>query len=180
MADRKAAVKEGGKKGVDIVGMSDMGGVKFFNIVLETANGDAELIKAVLEGMNAPVDEAAEERKGGAGHLGKMLLSAGDKALALLCNVPKELAAANEKVKASAWVDKLVEAAGGKVASREDGEETIVVVIEGNAEAGHFPLKMRDAAQNAGFAFLRENGLIPDADSDDDYIPDPEAAGIEW
>jgi hypothetical protein len=29
--------------------------------------------------MNVEVDEAAEERKGGAGHLGKMLLSAGDK-----------------------------------------------------------------------------------------------------
>ncbi len=39
---------------------------------------------------------------------------------------------------------------------------------------------MRDAAQTAGFAFLREKGCIPDEDSDDDYIPDPEAAGIEW
>lgn len=29
-------------------------------------------------GMNAPVDEGAEERKGGAGEIGKMLLSAGD------------------------------------------------------------------------------------------------------
>jgi hypothetical protein len=29
-------------------------------------------------GMNAEVDEAAEERKGGSGHLGKMLLSAGN------------------------------------------------------------------------------------------------------
>jgi hypothetical protein len=28
--------------------------------------------------MNAPVDEAAEERKGGAGEIAKMLLSAGD------------------------------------------------------------------------------------------------------
>jgi hypothetical protein len=28
--------------------------------------------------MNAPVDEAAEERKGGAGGIAKMLLSAGD------------------------------------------------------------------------------------------------------
>lgn len=37
----------------------------------------------VLAGMNAEVDEAAEERKGGAGHLGKMLLSAGDKQVRL-------------------------------------------------------------------------------------------------
>ena len=31
-----------------------------------------------MEGANAPVDEAAEERKGGAGEIAKMLLSAGD------------------------------------------------------------------------------------------------------
>jgi hypothetical protein len=41
--------------------------------------------------MNAEVDEAAEERKGGAGHLGKMLLSAGDKQVAIVCHVPKAL-----------------------------------------------------------------------------------------
>jgi hypothetical protein len=33
---------------------------------------------ACAAGMNAPVDEAAEERKGGAGGIAKMLLSAGD------------------------------------------------------------------------------------------------------
>ncbi|GFR53048.1 hypothetical protein Agub_g15749 [Astrephomene gubernaculifera] len=176
----KVAKKEGGKKGVDICGMSDMGGVKFFNVVLESANGDLDLISAVLEGMNAPVDEAAEERKGGAGHLGKMLLSAGDKTVALLCNIPAELAEQYPHVKASAWMDKLVEAAGGKVVKREDSENLIKVLIEGDSEKGLFPLKMRDAAQTSGFAFLRENGLIPDDDSDDDYIPDPEAAGIEW
>lgn len=176
----KAAIKEGGKKGVDVVGMSDMGGVKFFNVVVETAEGNLDLISAVLKGMNAPVDESAEERKGGAGSLGKMLLSAGDKTLALLCNIPKDLQGAYENVKMNAWVDKLVAAAGGKVVTREEEEEVIKVLIEGDADAGLFPLKMRDAAQNAGFAFLRENGLIPDVDSDDDYIPDPEAAGIEW
>jgi hypothetical protein len=41
--------------------------------------------------MNVEVDEAAEERKGGAGHLGKMLLSAGDKQVAIVCHVPKAL-----------------------------------------------------------------------------------------
>jgi len=39
----------------------------------------AYVMLCVLAGMNVEVDEAAEERKGGAGHLGKMLLSAGDK-----------------------------------------------------------------------------------------------------
>lgn len=109
-----------------------MGGVKFFNIVLETAEGDLTAMDAVLEGMNAQVDEAAEERKGGAGHLGKMLLSAGDKTVALVCNIPKDLAAQYEHVKMSEWMDKLVTAAGGNVAKREESEETIKV--------GAFPL----------------------------------------
>ncbi|GIL92146.1 hypothetical protein Vretimale_12214 [Volvox reticuliferus] len=180
MADPKAAKKEGGKKGVDLSGMSDLGGVKFFNVTLETPNGDLELMKIALEGMNAEVDETAEERKGGAGELGKMLLSAGDKTLALLCNIPEALAESYPHVKAADWVDKLIEAAGGKVASREESKDVILVLIEGDPENGLFPLKMRDVASSAGFAFLRENGLLPADDSDDDYIPDPEAAGIEW
>jgi hypothetical protein len=60
---------------------------QFFTIALEVPNGDMGLMDAVLEGMNAEVDESAEERKGGAGALGKMLLSAGDKALAVVCQV---------------------------------------------------------------------------------------------
>ncbi|GLI71765.1 hypothetical protein VaNZ11_017086 [Volvox africanus] len=180
MADAKAAKKEGGKKGVDLSGMSDLGGVKFFNVTLENTNGDLELVSIALEGMNAPVDEAAEERKGGAGHLGKMLLSAGDKTLAFLCNIPKELAESYPHVQATKWIDKLIEAAGGKVVTREESEEVIKVLVEGDPSNNLYPLKMRDAASNAGCAFLRENGLLPDDDSDDDYIPDPEAAGIEW
>ena len=44
-----------------------MGGVLFFNIAVETPNGDFALLEKVLEGANTEVDEAAEERKGGAG-----------------------------------------------------------------------------------------------------------------
>ncbi|KXZ46230.1 hypothetical protein GPECTOR_45g100 [Gonium pectorale] len=180
MAEIKAALKEGGKKGIDLQGMSDMGGVKYFNVVLESANGDVELISKVLEGMNAEVDEAAEERRGGAGDLGKLLLSAGDKTLALLCNIPKVLQETRPEVTMAEWVDTVVKAAGGPVASREETDTTIKVLINGDAEKELFPLKMRDAAQTAGFAWLREKGLLPDQDSDDDYIPDPEAAGVDW
>lgn len=48
-------------------------------------------------------------------------------------------------------------------------------------QQGRFPLKLRDEASAAGFALLRKKGLVPDADSDDDFVCDPEAAGIgEW
>lgn len=51
-----------------------------------------ELLEAVLEGANVEVDEAADERKGGAGKIGKMFFSSGVNQLAMICHVPKELA----------------------------------------------------------------------------------------
>ncbi len=71
-----------------------MGGVTYFNVAVETPEGDPALLDKVLEGMNAPVDEAAEERKGGAGDIGKFLFSAGETQLVGVCHVPKELSAA--------------------------------------------------------------------------------------
>ena len=55
---------------MDLCGTCDMGGVSFFNLAIESADGDFELLDKVLEGANAPVDEAAEERKGGAANIG--------------------------------------------------------------------------------------------------------------
>uniref|UniRef100_A0A7S0UNC4 Uncharacterized protein n=1 Tax=Polytomella parva TaxID=51329 RepID=A0A7S0UNC4_9CHLO len=177
----KASKKEGGKKGVDICGMSDLGGVKYFNVSLETCDGSLELLDAALEGFNAEVDEAAEERKGGASNLGKLLLSAGDKTVAILCNIPKSLQESNPEVTMADWVNRLVAACeGAEVAERVETETVIKLLINGNTEKGLFPLKMRDAAQDAGFKFVKEKGLIPADDDSDDYVVDTEAAGIEW
>jgi hypothetical protein len=166
---KKAAIKEGGKKGVDMSGMSDLGGVKFFNLAVETPNGDLEVLQYVLEGMNAEVDEGAEERKGGAGHIGKMLLSAGDKQVAFICHVPKALQEATAGFSIKDWVAEVCKAAGAEVV--EESDEVVKMVGQGNPEREQFPLKMRDAAQAAGFAYIKSKGLIPEEDSDD-YIPE--------
>jgi hypothetical protein len=47
----------GGKKGVDMAGMSDLGGVKFFNLAVETPAGDIALLEKVLEGGFATDDQ---------------------------------------------------------------------------------------------------------------------------
>lgn len=52
----------------------------------------------------------------------------------------------------------------------EEGDEVVKMVGQGNPEKEQFPLKMRDAAQAAGFAYIKSKGLIPEDDSDD-YIP---------
>ena len=75
---RKKVIKEGGKKGVEIEGASDMGGLEFFCTTIESPDGDVELLLLAMTAMNAPADpDNAEERKGCSGHVGKMIFSAG-------------------------------------------------------------------------------------------------------
>jgi hypothetical protein len=52
----------------------------------------------------------------------------------------------------------------------ESTDEVIKIVGNGDSTKELFPLKMRDAAQAAGFAYIKSKGLIPEEDSDD-YIP---------
>jgi hypothetical protein len=47
---QQCATPRSGKKGVDMAGMTDLGGVKFFNLSVETPEGDLALLDAVLEG----------------------------------------------------------------------------------------------------------------------------------
>ena len=59
--------------------------------------------------------------------------------------------------------------------------QIVRLVAEGNAEEGKFPLKMRDSAQQACFAYLREKSLLPADDSDsDDMPPNAEDFGVAW
>lgn len=84
-----------------------MGGVCFFNVAVDEPEGDLELLQHLLDAANVQVDESAEERKGGAGDLGKAFLSAGDKQLAIIFHVPVELSA-TKNVTMQEWMDALL------------------------------------------------------------------------
>ena len=45
----KAALKEGGKKGQDLAGMHDLGGMIFFTVCLEQCKGDWNLMQAAID-----------------------------------------------------------------------------------------------------------------------------------
>eukprot|EP01147_Barroeca_monosierra_P001499 gene1499-4657_t len=172
----KAAKKEGGKKGQDIAGLYDMGGISYYQLSMESCEGSLELLQHALDGANVEVDEKAEDRKGGAGHLGKMFLSASDSQVAVICHVPKDRL---EVVKPKEWVESFLSVFDGKIV--EESEEVVKVVLPGDKENERFPLKMRDEAINLGFAYLCKKGLV--RDDDDDDMLDGEAledAGIEW
>merc|ERR1712045_486981 len=86
----KKVIKEGGKRGVEIEGAADMGGLQFFCTSVDEPDGDIEMLVESMKAMNAKSDPTEEERKGGSGHIGKMIFSAGTEQLAVVAYVPEE------------------------------------------------------------------------------------------
>lgn len=177
----KAALKEGGKKGQDLAGMRDMGGVKFFSVAVESALGHWELMDAILEGMNKEVDPNAEDRKGGAGDIGKSLLFADEKVLLIINHVPKNLA---EEISQDEWFSAMIDSVGAKLVGEktelpDDGGTVLKAELLADQDSEKFPLKERDVAIARSFEYLVSKGLVRPDESDDDenYA---EMAGVEW
>merc|ERR1712107_271869 len=107
--------KEGGKRGVEIEGAADMGGLQFFCTSVDEPEGDTDLILECAKAMNAKSDPTEEEPKGGSGHIGKMIFSAGVEQLAILAYVPEEKQA---ELVCEEWLNKVLsQYAGGKTLS---------------------------------------------------------------
>ncbi len=157
--------------------MSALGGVCFFNVSVDIPEGDLELLQQVMNGANVEVDDAAEERKGGANDLGKAFLTAGTAQMAVKFHVPKAVAEA-KGVSLQEWIDALLKPVKEHAVEVEKTEETATYTVAGDVAAGRFPLKLRDECTAAGFNFLREKGLIPVEDSSDDDMA--WAQDVEW
>lgn len=166
-AKLKKVLKEGGKRGVEIEGASDMGGLEFFCNSVDEPEGDLDLLVESVNAMNAECKPDDEERKGGAGKVGKMVFSSGVDQLAIVCHVPESK---TEKIKASAWMAVVAEGLGGEVVKGE--EELATAIVKTDKEAGRFPLKMKDEGIQKSIAHLKAQGLFPDADSEseDEYV----------
>jgi phenylpyruvate tautomerase PptA (4-oxalocrotonate tautomerase family) len=170
----KAVIKEGGKKGVEIEGASDMGGLDFFCTTIESPEGDQSLLLTAMKAMNADPDPEAEDRKGCSGHVGKMIFSAGPKQLAMVAYVPKpESNKSASKVDVVAWMETVAKAVGGKVTNKKapaespHGGHVAEAMVESDPDKGKFAIKDKDTAMAAAFDFLRKNGAFPEDDGDD-------------
>merc|ERR1712217_704411 len=108
----KKVIKEGGKRGVEIEGAADMGGLQFFCTSVDEPEGDVELIEKSMGAMNAESDPTEEERKGGSGHIGKMVFSAGTEKLAICAYVPEDK---QEQLSCEEWLNKLLSLWNGKM-----------------------------------------------------------------
>mmetsp|Transcript_31950 Transcript_31950/g.77842 ORF Transcript_31950/g.77842 Transcript_31950/m.77842 type:complete len:360 (+) Transcript_31950:111-1190(+) len=175
----KAVKKEGGKKGQDLIGMSEMGGMKFFCASLDHPDGQRDLMELSLRHMNKDVNPAMEERVGGAGSVGKMLFSAGIKKLGILANVPKEVL--DLGVRADEWLQHVLNETGmNGILNVSDANSTLAygeVPLDPSINA--YPLKVKDSAIPHSIAYLRSKGVFPDRDDEsseivygDDDFPD--------
>merc|ERR1712146_215007 len=157
-----------------------MGGLAFFCTTLMEPDGDMELLEKAFAAMNAEPDpDPEQERRGGAGGVGKMVFSAGVTGLAIVCNVPKELQADKEMQDAptreAMFADKWVEEVLGKFAKEAPGlkvaegssADFAKAIIPANPDIGFFPLKFKDDAMSAAYNVLQTKHCFNASDSSD-------------
>merc|ERR1711972_1289998 len=120
--------------------------------------------------MNAKSDPSEEERKGGSGRIGKMLISKNqeDSKMALVSYCPPSK---HEELKADQWMmDILAKLGGGEMVFGD--AYTAKAELSNDESKGLFVLKLKDSAITESINYLKSKGLFPDKaeDSDDDYV----------
>ena len=121
-----------------------------------------------MDAMNVEVEPDAEERKGGSGHIGKMIFSASNDQLAVVAHVPKELV---EKINCKEWVESVV-----AFINEPDATEVLpgicetkgAFVVKGKPGIT-FPIKLKDTGLAGAFTYLRSKKCFPESESEDDY-----------
>jgi hypothetical protein len=158
----KKVIKEGGKRGVEIEGAADMGGLQFFCTSVDEPEGDIELLTKSVEAMNTKSDPTEEERKGGSGHIGKMVFSVSAGQLAVVAYVPEEKQA---ELSCAEWLETVLKTQPGYKMLTQD-KSVSTGIIPTNSDKNIFPLKIREPLILEANNFLRKKGLFPE-DNDD-------------
>lgn len=166
----KKVLKEGGKRGVEIEGAADMGGLKYFCTKCEEPAGDLDMLVESVKAMNAKSDPTEEERKGGSGHIGKVVMSmAEDNNLNVVAYVPSS---EQSLLSAKDWLFELMQLCGlpkDMNVPREDSNALYAQMqVQNNPDKNVFCLKLRDYVIQHANGVLRSKGLIPDLDDDDE------------
>merc|ERR1712000_787660 len=161
----KKVVKEGGKRGVEIEGAADMGGLQFFSTSVDEPEGDLDLLLECVDAMNAVPIPGEEERKGCSGHIGKMIFSVGVEQLAVTAYVPE---AKQGELECKEWLQTVLNLFSGEVTT--EGKTICQGIVKADGDKGVFPLKIREPMILESNNFLRKKGLFPENDSDDDEM----------
>jgi len=184
---QKAAQKEGGKKGQDLAGMRDIGGMTYFTVNMECCLGEWGMLELAMAGADKKIDPDGDDRKGGAEDLIKCFMDIDQKKNEVIMLISGKRSIAEEKGLAiKDWVshflaDTMVR---GEIEDEKevDGVITIRAVAKANPEFELFPLKQRDAAMNVSFQLLKSKQLVASdsSGSEVDMGDLGEAAGFDW
>ncbi|CAE8726065.1 unnamed protein product [Polarella glacialis] len=163
----KKVLKEGGKRGVEIEGAADMGGLQFFCTSVDEPEGDIDLLVQCVAAMNEKSDPTEEERKGGSGRVGKMVFSCGLAGLAVCAYVPEDKQA---ELDCAAWLEKVLSLYKYEMITKDKSVSTGCIPTD--SEKNIFPLKIRESLILEANNYLRKLGLFPEdnGDSDDDMV----------
>merc|ERR1711933_704126 len=123
-----------------------------------------------VKAMNAKSDPSEEERKGGSGHVGKAVMSVQEANnecdnLCIVTYVPD-----SENCNAKEWLTSILKLCGcGSVQPREDSNAGYAMVCVKNDPSNNvFCLKFRDMVIQHANGYLRQNGLIPEHEEEDE------------
>jgi len=161
----KKVLKEGGKRGVEIEGAADMGGLQFFCTMVEEPDGDLDLLVESMKAMNEKSDPTEEERKGGSGRIGKMIFSAGTDQLAIVAYVPEEK---QGELSCEEWLQTVLGLFSGSLCGK--AKDLCSGFVKTDSEKNIFPLKIREALILEANNFLRKKGLFPEDNGDSDEM----------
>lgn len=173
-------VKAGGKRGVEIEGAADMGGLQYFCTKMDEPAANLALLVEATKAMNAKSDPSEEERKGGAGKVGKIVMSATETECAIIAYVPKDKTG---DCSAKDWLkqvmvdcldgsEKKFEACELEVKSYEgvDEKSWATCEVKNNPEKELFVMKFKDQIISHAYAYLRKRGLFPEDDEDSEEM----------
>jgi len=165
----KKVLKEGGKRGVEIEGAADMGGLQFFCTNVEEPEGDLEMMEACMTAMNEKSDPTEEERKGGSGNIGKMIFSCCTEHLGVLAYVPEHQ---REACSCEEWMKKVLSLFPSNSEIIKVGKDVCIGKVNADGNNNIFPLKIREPMILEANNFLRKLGLFPEdnGDSDDEMV----------
>lgn len=192
--------KEGGKKGVEVEGAADLGGLAFFCTYVMEPDGDMDLLEMCFAAMNAEPDPTAEERRGGASGVGKIVFSAGQRQLSLVCNVPYDKTTDTpnsdpEKppmmaMHAAEWVQGVLEPFKDEIKgnvsvwplSTSEFAKASVELNDEDIAAGTATIRLKDEMMKRAYQILNEKNCFEDDgnDGESDVIYHFEGEGDDY
>lgn len=142
----------------------DKSGMPFFCTLLEEPLGDLKETTEAFEIMNQPITKKTGEIVKDVRGIGKLALSTNDDQMIVACYVPKD-----KELSAKDWLESILASYPDAEVNEVTDDDLIAIgTIKNNPDKDIYVFKMRDEIISKQYAFLREKGLLPPVEVDED------------